>query len=709
MMGRMSAEASWSRWMAWMLGALLTASCATVPSSEPGSHEPQRRRRRAFMLGPNLSLSSPSERAQPPASAGEPAFPSAQALPPGWPHLSSSQEVLAPFLACASPAEFLALQERVDMARLVEGLDDWSAVRLGALGPVRAEASAALTRKRAAFLLFAVEKYGPAFAEVFALYILHSAFDDELHALLVLLSRDKQLGQTLGLMPSARAELERRGLKLSAYADRAEQPGDVLRGLGRAGRDVLSSTYLSEGARYQNMSAKRAHLPPPYQQALDEVERALVAQHYSPGNMVRGSFDYLTFGVPLGFYHLVAGTGHGVHSLAQGHYEQATRELAPAALLVAVYAGGKGARHLSEARAAVGAGVERARLRLAELRLQSLKEVAERLRERLGGEGVAELARHLQAQREAAVFVGLGGEPAAVALFEARGNVAKAQAWLSEAKAQRAGPTAGKAGPSLGGMASLVDEAAGLNLEAVQARLLRAELEAPGPRLPRDVALLERQQPSAAAPPPGVSEGHARWSEYVAYRQRRLQELKQGHAVEGPLRWEAYEQMRAWFARGLAFERVMVSLLRADAALPRAQRRWLKDFNEPRIETNVGVAKPGALGVRYVDMLVIEQRPPSGQPPRVETFSFKSRNLEQMKGKALEAQMVKDASEALTYYGETLSIRRSTLKLRDTEVKIHRVHLIYEGGELKPKDPNRLGTAIEEAQSAVVGVEVQVQ
>ena len=45
-------------------------------------------------------------------------------------------------------------------------------------------------------------------------------------------------------------------------------------------------------------------------------------------------------------------------------------------------------------------------------------------------------------------------------------------------------------------------------------------------------------------------------------------------------------------------------LLQADAALPKAQRRFLQDFEQPRIETNVGVAKPGESGVRYADVLV---------------------------------------------------------------------------------------------------------
>jgi hypothetical protein len=98
-------------------------------------------------------------------------------------------------------------------------------------------------------------------------------------------------------------------------------------------------------------------------------------------------------------------------------------------------------RHRSEARVGASAAWEQVRLQVVELRWQGLKAVAERLRERLGGEGLGELARYIQASREAAVFVGAGGEPAAVALYEARGNVARAQAWLSEAKSpQRAGP-----------------------------------------------------------------------------------------------------------------------------------------------------------------------------------------------------------------------------------------------------------------------------
>ncbi|RKI42246.1 hypothetical protein D7Y27_17140, partial [Corallococcus sp. AB004] len=73
-------------------------------------------------------------------------------VPSGWPRLGSEDEVLAPFLACTTPAAFLALQRQVDMPRLVEALSDWNAVRLGALGPLEAEAARVLLKKRAAFL-----------------------------------------------------------------------------------------------------------------------------------------------------------------------------------------------------------------------------------------------------------------------------------------------------------------------------------------------------------------------------------------------------------------------------------------------------------------------------------------------------------------------------------------------------------------------------
>ncbi|NOJ79198.1 hypothetical protein [Myxococcus xanthus] len=669
-----------------------------------------------------------------------------KALPPGWPRLTQSREVLAPFLACASPAEFVAMQRGVDMAALVQSLYPWDAVRLGALGPLDEHASAVLSRKRADFIVTAVEKYGVPYAEVFSLFVLHSAFDDELREVVQRLARDKQLGDTLGAMAAVREELKRRGLALEGFPERGEQGRDVLRGLGRAGRDMLSSSLVSGEARYTELMAMRGQMPPPYQAALDEVQKALMERHYSPGSVSAGAFDSLTFGVPVGFYHLVAGTGHGAYSLAQGKYEQATRELAPAALMVALYAGSKGARALVESNSGGRASLRR----LAASDFEALKAVVKELEELVGPDAIREGFAFMRGKREVARFVLTAGPPGFVAIIEARGNPAKAQVLLMEsasresakpvatrgsagkwsdnldlfeknaeasaAEAQAASRETSKAATTRGGarrepvqssarkkqfdnLDLFAQDAKVGATESARAKLLQAELESSGPRLPKDVKLLKEQAPKLEEPPPGVEQGAPRWQEYVAYRKSRLKEIQDGDAVKGPLLWEGYKGMRDYHARGMAFERKMVAILEEDAAKPRAERKWLKDFDEPQIETHVGVSK---VDLRYADVLVIEKRTTPGQPSRVETFSFKSRNLAVLGEDALPVQVRTDASNAMKYYGGTLKIVRDGMR---QQAEIKRVRLVYEEKGLLPEDTGLFTRAATDAQKRT-GVEV---
>ncbi|XSF15404.1 hypothetical protein VZQ01_14145 [Myxococcus faecalis] len=605
--------------------------------------------------------------------------------------------MLEPFLACTSPGEFVAMQRAVDMAELVASLTDWDAVRLGALGPLDARASEVLVRKRAAFLVTSVEKYGVPYAEVLALFILHSAFDDELREMVRLLARDKQLEETLGAMTTVREELKQRGLSLETFPEREEQARDVLRGLGRAGRDMLSSSPASDSARGQSLWAKRAELPPPYQAALDEVQKVLAERHYAPGSISVGAFDHLTFGVPVGFYHLVAGTGHGARSLAQGKYEQATRVLAPAALMVALYAGSKGARVLVKSTSGGRSGPRR----LSAPDAEALKTVVKELEAQFGPDAVGESVSLFRGRREVALFAAAEGPAGVIALNEARGNLPKALALLAERYREPSSASATRGGVEKrsGGRPSLPPEAAGIPVEAAEAKLRQAEAEAGGARLPMDVGLLEKHREALQKAVPPGAEVHALWPDYLAYLERRTAEIGQRQATKGPLGWADYQVMRDRYARGLAFERLMVALLEEDAARPRAQRLWLRDFEQPRIETHVGVAKAD---LRFADVLVIEERPPPGQAPRVETFSLKSRDLLGLNRDALVAQVVADASAALRYYGETVSIRRPGL---EQTARIKRVRLIYEKA-FKPLDPDAIERAVTRAENKARGVEV---
>ncbi|WIG94595.1 hypothetical protein [Myxococcus sp. SDU36] len=398
----------------------------------------------------------------------------------------------------------------------------------------------------------------------------------------------------------------------------------------------------------------------------------------------------------------MVGTGHGAYSLARGKYEQATRELAPTGLMVALYAAGKGARALVESTSSGRASLRR----LSALDVESLKAVVKELEVQFGPDAVRDVFSLLRGKREAALFAAVEGPAGVRALHAARGNLPRAQALLAERYREPSSASATRGGVARsrgGGRPSLPPEAAGIPAEVAEAKLRQAEAEAAGARLPMDVGFLKKHSETLRkAAPPGAAV-HALWADYLSYLERRTAEVGQRTALKGPLEWAGYQGMRDRYARGLAFERKMVALLEEDAALPRAQRRWLKDFDQPRIETHVGVAKAD---LRFADVLVIEEGPPAGPTPRVETFSLKSRDLKLLKGGELTSQMIADASSALRYYGEMLSIRRPGMQ---TDAQVQRVRLVYEGGALKPLDARALVDAMKKTKMEVEGVEVVVQ
>ncbi|RYD85560.1 MAG: hypothetical protein EOP84_02135, partial [Verrucomicrobiaceae bacterium] len=360
------------------------------------------------------------------------------------------------------------------------------------------------------------------------------------------------------------------------------------------------------------------------------------------------------------------------------------------------------------ARAFREAGLSRqegARLQAVVSRVESLKAVLERLEAQIGEGGVGDLARYLQQSGESARLVAEWGEAGALALHEARGNVVQAQATLAVRYREPPSATSTRsgAGKRSSGRPSVPPEVAGIPAEVVEAKFKQLEAEFPGERLSMNVAeLTEHRQALSKAAPPEVK-ADPFWSDYVSYLESRAAEIKKGTAEKGPLKWAGYQGMRGDFARGLAFERRMVSLLKKDAALPRSKRRWLKDFDRPRIETHVGVAKAD---IRFADVLVIEDGPSAGPTPRVETFSFKSRDFSQLKDKASQALVLSDATAALRYYGETLNILRDKLK---QQARVQRVHLLYEGDVLKAKDFDAFQRAMKRVERDVAGVEVSVQ
>src|ERR1044071_6867398 len=117
------------RWVVLLGSTLLATGCVTLPPQPAGTFSLQRS---AHGWGSDVAMASAGELSPRGAVTQGPPMCGGRAVPPGWPDFASGdgEALLAPFLTCTSPAEFLALQEGVDMPRLVEALDDWRAVRL---------------------------------------------------------------------------------------------------------------------------------------------------------------------------------------------------------------------------------------------------------------------------------------------------------------------------------------------------------------------------------------------------------------------------------------------------------------------------------------------------------------------------------------------------------------------------------------------------
>jgi len=625
-------------------------------------------------------------------------------VPPGWPQLGSSRELLAPFLECASPAEFVELQRRANMVHLVERLEPWDAIRLGALGPLLG-GSEVLNRKRAEYIAASTQAYGAARAQVFTLFIVHSAFTRDVREVLRLLGEDKRLRQTVGQMPEVVNALARRGIQVSESHDRPERGADVLRGLARAADEALATSDVVGGARGTRYFSEEAQLPPPYAQLLGEIDTLLLfGRPDDVGGLARRGVDALTFGVPLGFYNLVVGTCHGLYELRQGHLEEAARELAAAAVMVALYARGKVGEVTAEAEAEQGATPGR----IPELGIEGLSASAKRLLEQLGNAGVVQLAKYIQADGEAALFVLEGGEAGALRLYMANGDVPRARQQMAQLPAERPARPGAEMGKGAGaveaGLESLVDEAAGYTREVLTAQLAEEEAASPGPRLPRNVEAVRKAKPALERPPAGVAPDSARWREYVVYYERRLAEMEAAESAgtlesqKPPLSWPAYQEMRANHVRGVLYQRAQVPKLQELA-------KGL-GFRQPLIQVNAGVLKAD---LRFADALIIETDPT--QARRVVSVSFKSRNFGAIERKAVRPQIEADASDAHRYYGGNLDIRTPALRRLDyKDVHVEKVYLIYDA-EKGLLGQYRLD-AFDQAMKAVAdryGVEVRFQ
>jgi hypothetical protein len=356
-----------------------------------------------------------------------------------------------------SPSEFIEIQEHLDMSAVIGYLSDWDAVQVGALGPLL-EGAEKLNQKRAEFIVEISHDYGIARAQVFVVFMFNAMFSDDMKSVLRLLADDKRMGATIEHMPEVKKIIAERGISLDEYKDRGSTFGDFFRGLGRGFKDFFRSSEIERGKTATRYYGRKEALPPEYQAILSEIERLEVEQAMTPGNILLGGVDYLTFGIPMGLYGLVAGTVGGVGDLARGDYEKAGYKLTGAVMVLGTYLGVRTYRAATKPKPSTttvlgpeGSGQfqikgfqgpipkEVARLgAILELNAQG-QAVGGLLISRYGQQGVIDLARYVQADSKAAVLVYQRGVPALDALRQTGGDAARASALLGPKPAAAGG------------------------------------------------------------------------------------------------------------------------------------------------------------------------------------------------------------------------------------------------------------------------------
>jgi hypothetical protein len=238
--------------------------------------------------------------------------------------------------------------------------------------------------------------------------------------------------------------------------------------------------------------------------------------------------------------------------------------------------------------------------------------------------------------------------------------------------------------------------AEGLPLEeaaALEARLAEAEVLEVGARHPARLEVLARHRPSVDQPPMGVAPNNGRWLDYVAYWERRYEELAGTRQLppgaspaKPPLVWNGYKAFLDRFQRALNFQRNVARALRQEAGLANAEKYGLRGMEQPLVMENVGLAHEGGAGLTYVDQLVVDEASLGmGQRPSVHSFSNKQHDLSAMSENAAKGQLRADIREAWAKYGGMVEVRRPGHPLFGRKVTISRVHLIYDEEGLTPK------------------------
>jgi len=338
----------------------------------------------------------------------------------------SGRDIVQVFQASATEREFLDLEKAIDFAAVLDKLDDWNIVRLAALGPVLPNFAARVNQARADYVEHIVRKWGVQRAEVFVLYIVDTATDDDVEAMLSLLAGDQELYRTVEKMPTVRARLMERGIDLSRFHDREWKATDIATGVYHAVDSVMSTSQAASEGESATALRQGLDLPEPYRGAVNQIDQAMLEKALSPGNVLFGAADQAFMGLPSTVkgvvYDLPVAVVTGIEELQKGHVAAGVEMLTvPVALVISA---ALGVRAFRRARVAG----------LLELTAEG-RALYDGLKGAIGVSGMQRVAGYVRKSAAARLLVVEAGAEGILTLEKAKGDVAAARALMAERQA----------------------------------------------------------------------------------------------------------------------------------------------------------------------------------------------------------------------------------------------------------------------------------
>ncbi|MGL4597460.1 MAG: EndoU domain-containing protein [Bacteroidia bacterium] len=342
--------------------------------------------------------------------------------------------ILEIFRSAETAFEFIRIQQAIEETMTMDTLlkkvgGGWMSVLIGSIGPVLSGINALNKARAERIIHFSTSGYPDFVAETFVLFILSTAYNDDVAAVLSEIDSQNRMPDSILRHETVKEMLNQRGISLSSYKKK-----DIGFWQG-AGEGLITSTFPDVGTLSWSMDMES--LPSLFYNAIRQSQWGVMAD--SIGNPLSWA-DYLMLNLPSTIYGTGAALVSGISNLSQGQYEEAGRELVgPTLLLLSLFGvksssktinGPDGPNSFVMPKFTGPIPIEVSRLTTVMQLSADASAVVVNLHKTIGKQGIIDVAAYARKNLRNTMFLQKNGMAGAEALWKAKGDILVAESNL---------------------------------------------------------------------------------------------------------------------------------------------------------------------------------------------------------------------------------------------------------------------------------------